>query len=194
MNDLKTEKGIQLIRTQLAELLSETVTASLSALTLEMDKEIITELKERIAALVFNEQVNDSQAVHYLAVWEEGCKEIAHLYMSPKIRELSGYSAEELGSIGYAGIVGRNILSFYRDKDHFEEKIIPVPVAKEKRKAGFLGNRNWEGFYKLKKKDGTDIWVIDKAVITQLRNNLKKNVICVSGGLLLETTPVLDSR
>ena len=94
MNDLKTEKGIHLIRTQLAELLAETVNRSLSALTLEMDKEIITELKERIAALVFNEQINDSQAVHYLAVWEEGCKEIAHLYMSPKIMELSGYSAE----------------------------------------------------------------------------------------------------
>ena len=194
MNDLKTEKGIQQVRVQLAELLAETVNRSFSTLALEIDTEITMELQERIAALVFNEQVNDSPAVQYLAVWEDGCKEITHLYMSPKIKELLGYSAEELGRIGYDSIVGSDILSFYRDQDHVEEKIIPIPIAKEKRKAGFLGNRNWEGFYTLKKKNGTDIWVIDKAVITKFRNNLKKNVICVSGGLLVETTHVLDGR
>ncbi len=194
MNDLKAESGIHQVRTQLAKLLAETVNRFLSKLTLEIDKEIITELEERIAALMFNEQVNDTPAVQYLAVWEDGCKEITHLYMSPKIKELLGYSAEELGRIGYDNIVGSDILSFYKDKDHVEEKIIPVPIAKEKRKAGFLGNRKWEGFYKLTKKDGTEIWVIDKAVIIKFRNNIKKNVICVSGGLLLETTHVLAGR
>lgn len=194
MNDLKIEKGIQQVRVQLAKVFAETVNRFLSALTLKVDKEIIAELQEKIATLMFSEQVNDLQVVQYLAVWEDGCKEITHLYMSPKIKELTGYTAGELGSIGYASIVGSDILSFYQDKGHFEEKIIPVHIAKEKRRAGFLGNRDWEGFYKLKKKDGTDIWVIDKAVITKFRNNLKKNVICVSGGLLLETTHILDGR
>jgi PAS domain-containing protein len=194
MNDLKNKKGVQHMREQLVEVFAETVNASLATLTLEIDEEILTELKERIAALVFAEQVNDSPAVQYLAVWEDGCKEITHLYMGPNIKELLGYSAEELGSIGYGSIVGADILSFYQDKDHVEEKIIPVPMAQEKRKEGFLGNRNWEGFYKLRKKNGKDIWVIDKAVITKFRNTLNKKVICVSGGLLLETTQVLEGR
>lgn len=194
MDDLKNKKGVQHMREQLTEVFAETVNASLATLTLEIDEEILTELKERIAALVFNEQVNDSPAVQYLAVWEDGCKEITHLYMNPNIKELLGYSAEELGSIGYASLVGADILSFYQDKDHVEEKMIPVPMAQEKRKAGFLGNRNWEGFYKLRKKNGKDIWVIDKSIITKFRNTLNKKVICVSGGLLLETTQVLEGR
>ena len=194
MNDPEIKKGLQQVRVQLVEVFAETVNASLSMLTFDIDEEILTELKERIAALVFSEQVNDSPAVQYLAVWEDGCKEIRHLYMSPNIKELLGYSAEELVSIGYASIVGTDILSFYQDKDHVQEKIIPVPVAQEKRKEGFLGNRNWEGYYKLRKKNGKDIWVIDKAVITKFRNTLNKKVICVSGGLLLETTQVLDGR
>ena len=194
MNDPEIKKGLQQVRVQLVEVFAETVNASLSMLTFDIDEEILTELKERIAALVFSEQVNDSPAVQYLAVWEDGCKEIRHLYMSPNIKELLGYSAEELGSIGYSSIVGTDILSFYKDKDHVQEKIIPVPVAQEKRKEGFLGNRNWEGYYKLRKKNGKDIWVIDKAVITKFRNTLNKKVICVSGGLLLETTQVLDGR
>jgi PAS domain-containing protein len=194
MNDLEIKKGLQQVRVQLVEVLTETVNASLATLTLEIDEEILTELKERIAALVFSEQVNDSPAVQYLAVWEDGCKEIRHLYMSPNIKELLGYSAEELGSIGYGSIVGADILSFYQDKDNVQEKIIPVSMAQEKRKEGFIGNRNWEGYYKLRKKSGKDIWVIDKAVITKFRNTLNKKVICVSGGLLLETTQVLDGR
>lgn len=194
MHDSTLIKGIQQVKTQLTALFDETVDAALSSLAIALDPEIILELKERIAALIFSEHVNDIPVTQYLALWEDGCDEITHLYMSPKIQEILGYTAEELARIGFGSIVGKEIMSFYRDRDHVEEKITPVPEAQARRTAGFLGNSNWEGIYKLRKKNGTDIWVVDKAVITQFRNTLKDNVVCISAGLLLETTDLLAGR
>ena len=59
---------------------------------------------------------------------------------------------------------------------------------------GFIGTRVWEGFYQVINKDGNKIWVIDRATITKYRNTRKDNVICVSGGVLLETTDILDKK
>jgi hypothetical protein len=122
-----------------------------------MDPEIDQQLRERIAAPIFDEAVNELPAVPYLAVWEGGAGEIAHAYMSPKIETLCGYSPRELAERGYINIVGDDIISFFRDED-------------------------------------TYAWVIDRSVITRFRNACRGNVICLSSGILLESTELLEKR
>lgn len=181
-------------RETLTELFDEKLTRNLSTLNIDMDEEIHQEMKERVAALMFDELVNDIPVVPYLAVWVDGSKEIAHLYMSPKIENLLGYSTEELKRIGFSNIVGDDIFSFYREKNRVEEKVSSVKEVQKKRERGFLGNRQWEGFYKVRRTDGRYVWVIDRSTITKFRNSIEDNIICLSGGILLETTELMDRR
>ncbi len=182
------------IRGRLAELFEEKIDDILSTLKMEIDQEILQELKERIGVLMLSEIVDDTPVTPYVSMWEEGRREIFHAYLSPRIQELLGYSVEEVRTIGYRNMVGEEILSYFKEENGIREKVIPTGDAMEKRKMGFLGNRVWEGYYKIEKKDGAFIWVIDKATITRYRNTKKHNIVCVSGGQLLETTGILDKR
>jgi len=135
-------EAAQKIRQDLATLFHPAIDSTLSAVKVEMDQEIEQEIRERIAASMFDELVNDVPMVPYLAVWEDGANKIAHAYMSPKIETITEYTPEELLQIGYINIVRGNIISFYREKSGVEENVNPIAVAQEKRVAGFLENRN----------------------------------------------------
>jgi len=37
-------------------------------------------------------------------------------------------------------------------------------------------------------------WVIDRSTNTRFRNTVKNNIICLSSGLLLETTELFEKR
>jgi len=178
----------------LTALFQPTIASSMSALKIEMDREIEQEIRERIAVLIFDEIVNDIPMVPYLAVWEDGANEIIHAYMSPKMEVLCDYTPEELQRIGYINIVRGDIISFYREESGVEERVNPIAEAKQKRVAGFLENKNWEGCYRIEKKGGTLAWVIDRSTITRFRNTVKNNIICLSSGILLETTELLEKR
>ncbi len=182
------------IRAELAELFEEKIEEMLSTLEMDVDQEIIRELKERIGVLMLSEIVDDAPVTPYVSMWEEGRREIFHAYLSPRIKKLSGYSVEEVRKIGYRNMVGEEILSYFKEENGIKENVTPTDDAMEKRKMGFLGNRVWEGYYKIERKDGAFIWVIDKATITRYRNTRKHNIVCVSGGHLLETTGILDKR
>jgi PAS domain-containing protein len=184
----------QIIRQDLAKLFQQTIEASMSALKIKMDQEIDQEIRERIAVLMFDEMVNAMPVVPYLAVWEDGAKDISHAYMSPKIEMLSGYTPHELSDIGYVTIVRGDILSYYRESTQIEEQVSGISEAQQKRVAGFLENRNWEGCYKVRKKDGRAAWVIDRSTITRFRNSIDNNLICLSNGILLESTELLERR
>ncbi len=182
------------MRAALAELFEEKIEAVLSTLEMDVDQEIIRELKERIGVLMLSEIVDDAPVTPYVSMWEEGRKEIFHAYLSPRFKELSGYSVEEVRTIGYRTMVGEEILSYFKEVNGIEEKVTPTDDAMEKRKMGFLGNRVWEGCYKIERKDGALIWVIDKATITRYRNTRKNNIIHLSAGHLLEATGIFDKR
>jgi PAS domain-containing protein len=184
----------QNIRMDLTTLFRAAIESSMSALKIEMDSEIEQEIRERIAVLIFDEIVNDMPMVPYLSVWEDGANEIIHAYMSPKVETLCDYTPEELQHIGYINIVRGDIISFYREESGVEESVKPISEAKEKRVAGFLENKNWEGCYRIEKKGGVSVWVIDRSTITRFRNTVKNNVICLSSGILLETTELLEKR
>jgi hypothetical protein len=184
----------QNIRMNLTALFKPAIANSMSALKIEMDQEIEQEIRERIAVLIFDEMVNDIPMVPYLAVWEDGANEIIHAYMSPKVESLCDYTPQELQRIGYINIVRGDIISFYREKSGIEENVDPISEAKQKRVAGFLENKNWEGCYRIEKKAGTPAWVIDRSTITRFRNTVKDNIICLSSGILLETTELLEKR
>lgn len=185
---------VQNIRINLTTLLHPAVESSLSTLKIRMDREIEQEIRERIAVLIFDEIVNDMPMVPYLAVWEDGANEIIHAYMSPKVEALCDYTPEELRRIGYIHIVRGDIISFYREESGVEESVNPISEAKQKRVAGFLENKNWEGCYKIEKKGGASVWVIDRSTITRFRNTVRNNIICLSSGILLETTELLEKR
>ena len=184
----------QTIRQELATLFQQAVSDSIAALKMALDPEIEQEIRERIAVLIFDELVNDMPMVPYLAVWADGSNEIAHAYMSPKIETLSGYTPGELLKVGYMHIVRGNIISFYRESTIVEEHVSDISEAQEKRAAGYLENRSWEGCYKVEKKDGAVAWVIDRSTITRFRNSVTNNVICLSNGILLESTELLERR
>jgi PAS domain-containing protein len=184
----------QNIRMDLTALFQSAIAESMSALGISMDREIEQEIRERIAVLIFDEIVNDMPMVPYLAVWEDGANEITHAYMSPKIEALCDYTPQELQRIGYIHIVRGDIISFYRERSGVEENVNPISEAKQKRVTGFLENKNWEGCYRIEKKDGKLAWVIDRSTITRFRNTVKNNIICLSAGILLETTELLEKR
>lgn len=194
MQDISVFEAAQFIRQDLVKLFQPTIESCTSTLKIRMDPEIGQEIRERIAAAIFDEMVNDIPMVPYLSVWEDGANEIAHAYMSPKIETLCGYTPEELLHIGYISIVRGDIISFYREESGVEEKVDPLREAQEKRVSGFLENRNWEGCYRIQKKSGAHAWVIDRATITRFRNTVSNNVVCLSGGILLETTELLERR
>ncbi|MDA8138651.1 MAG: hypothetical protein M0036_08350 [Desulfobacteraceae bacterium] len=187
-------EAAQRIQSELAEFFRPEIEAGMALIKMEMDPEIETEIRERIAVMMFDELVNDLPMVPYLAVWEDGNNEILHAYMSPKIEALCEYSPQELLKVGYINIVKGNIISFYRETSGVEEKITPVAEVKANRVAGFLENRNWEGCYRIEKKNGEQVWVIDRSAITRFRNSVNNNVICVSAGILLETTELFERR
>jgi hypothetical protein len=187
-------ESVQKIRQDLTALFHQAIDESLSVLKVTMDGEIEQEIRERIAVLMFDGMVNDMPMVPYLAVWEDGADDIVHAYMSPKIETLCEYTPRELQGIGYINIVRGDIISFYREISGVEEKVNPISEAREKRVAGFLENRNWEGCYKIEKKGGQPAWVIDRCTITRFRNTVKGNIICLSGGILQETTELLERR
>lgn len=184
----------QHLRIDLTMLFQQSIDDSLSALKIKMDWEIEQEIRERISVLIFDEIVNDMPMVPYLAVWEDGANEIVHAYMSPKIESLCEYTPRELKQTGFINIVRGDILSFYRENSSVEEKVNRLAEAKEKRVAGFLENRNWEGCYKIEKKGGQLAWVIDRSTITRFRNTINGKIICLSSGILLETTELLEKR
>lgn len=184
----------QQVRQALVEHYRAAIDAGMAAVHIDMDQEIDQEIRERIAVLMLDEAVNDLPAVPYIAVWEGGADEIAHAYMSPQIESLCGYSPQELATIGYINIVGGDILSFYRDEDTVEEKIDPLADAQKRRILGFMDNRHWEGCYKVKCKDGRFAWVIDRAAITRFRNTKRDAILCLSGGILMESTELLEKR
>jgi PAS domain-containing protein len=182
------------LRNDLSARFETAIDVGMSALRIIMDREIEQEIRERIAVLIFDEIVNDMPMVPYLALWEEGAKEIVHAYMSPKIEAISDYTPEEIQRMGFINMVRGDIISFYREKNSVEEKVNPIAEAKEKRMAGFLENKNWEGCYKIEKKNGQSAWVIDRSTITRFRNTVMNNIICLSSGILLETTELLEKR
>lgn len=194
MLDDSTFATAQKIRQDMAGLFQESIDRSMSGITIEMDSEIEQEIRERIAVLIFDELVNDMPMVPYLAVWEEGASYIAHAYMSPKIEALCEYTPDELCDVGYINIVGGDIISFYREDSGVEENVNAIAEAQEKRVAGLLENRNWEGCYRVRKKSGQHAWVIDRSTITRFRNTAKDNIICLSNGILMETTELLERR
>lgn len=182
------------IQRELATFYQQDIENSLAVLELEMDPEIVAEIREKIAVLMFDELVNDLPMVPYLAVWKDGANEIVHAYMSPKIENLCEYTPQELLAVGYINIVKGHIISFYREKTGVEEKVTPLAEVQARRVAGFLENRNWEGCYRIETKSGQQVWVIDRSVITRFRNTVKDNVICISAGILLETTELFERR
>lgn len=184
----------QTIRQDLAALLQQAVSDSMTALKMPLDAEVEQEIRERIAVLIFDEMVNDMPMVPYLAVWEEGSNAIVHAYMSPKIEALAGYTPAELLQVGFINIVRGNIISFFRESSTVEEQVSGISEAQEKRAAGLLENRHWEGCYKIAKKDDDIVWVIDRSTITRFRNSASENVICLSNGILLESTELLERR
>ena len=194
MHDISVFEAAQFLRQDLANLFQHTIESGLSQLKVPMDPEIHQEIRERIAVLMMDEMVNDMPLVAYLSVWEDGADQITHAYMSAKIEGLSGYTPQELSNIGYVNIVIGDIISFYREESGIEEKVNPIREMQEKRVAGYLDNKNWEGCYQVKKKNGTSAWVIDRATITRFRNTINNHIICLSSGILLETTELLERR
>ncbi len=181
----------QKIREDMTFLLRNTIDKSMAQVTLAMDEEIDQEIRQRIAALIFDEIVNEIPIVPYLAVWEDGSAAITHAYLSPKVESLCGYSPAELADIGFGNIVRGNVIRFYREESGQAEKFRLLAVARQKRINGFLDSRHWEGCYQIEKRNGQSAWVIDRATITRFRNTLNDKLVCLSSGILLETTELL---
>ncbi len=182
------------IRIDLATLFHDTIHENLAALKIELDWEIDQEIRERVAVLIFDELVNEMPVVPYLAVWEDGAADIVHVHMSPRIESVCGFTPRELQRIGFATVVRGDIISFYRDDRQVEETVDPVKDARQKRMGGFLESRNWEGVYRIEKKDGGMVWVIDRSTITRFRNTVGNSIVCLSSGILMETTELLERR
>ncbi|GEM_PF-2515772 len=194
MPDEMAQVAEQKIREDLTFLLRHTIEKSMAGIRLTMDEEIDQEIRQRIAVLVFDEMVNEIPIVPYLAVWEDGSAAITHAYMSPKVKDLCGYGPEELARTGYGSIVRGDIIRFYREQNGRAENVKSLTDARQKRISGFLDSRRWEGCYKIEKKDGRTAWVIDRATITRFRNTLNDRIICLSSGVLIETTELLDRK
>ena len=182
------------VRKELVWMFYPAIESNMKAIQIKIDKEIEEELRERMAATIFNEMVNDMPTVPYFAVWEDGADDIFHAYMSPKIETICQYTPGELMKIGYGRIVKGDIISYYREKSSVQENVSPISKAREKRISGFLENRNWEGCYKVEKKDGALVWIIDRSIITRFRNTLSGNILCLSGGTLLEASELFEKR
>ncbi len=190
--DLSFEKERK-IRGDLTLAFRQSIDNCMGKLRFSMDEEITQEIRERIAAFLIAELVNEMPVVPYLSVWQEGSAEIFHAYMSPKIKQLCGYSPSELAQIGYNNIVRGDIIRFFRQQDGTSEAEKSISEARQKRVTGFMDTRSWEGCYKIEKKNGQQAWVIDRATITRFRNIIKGNIICLSSGILLETTELIET-
>ena len=187
-------EGVEKARKDLAELFQNTIALSMSVVDMEMDEEIQREVRERVAVLLLDEMVNDMPVAPYLAIWEDEADEIYHAFMSPRIETICGYSPEELMDVGFKNIVNGDVISFYRGQNVVEKKVNPISELREKRVAGFLESRHWDGCYQIKHKGGKRVWVIDRCAITRFRNTVRGNILCLSGGILLETTELFHQR
>lgn len=174
------------------ELFGESIDPELAALAAEVDEEIIRLLAEKIAVLMLADQVNDQPQIAYISVWQSGKTDIAQVYLSPRIVDLLGYSAEEVREIRYANLAGDRIVSFFEDRHQLESKSTPRKTAEVERRDEFLGNRVWMGFYRVRQKDGGLVWVMDKAVLTKFINHKGDNVVYLSEGILLEAEAVME--
>ena len=144
--------------------------------------------------LMLLEKVNDNPDVSYITTWQSGRSEIVQVYMSSQIGKLLGYSPREIEEVPYRELVGDEIITYAREQRDFKEETVPWEEAREARKDEFLGSRQWEGFYRVKKKNGESIWVMDKSVLTRYINSEGNNVVYVSEGILLESTQLMASK
>jgi PAS domain-containing protein len=166
----------------------------LTPLKTEIDEEIIRLLTEKIAALMFHDRVNDNPDISYITIWQGGKSEINQVYMSPKIGKLLGYSPPEIEAVSFKELVGDEIITYVREQRDFKEETVPREEARAARREEYLGNRQWEGFYRIKKKNGDSIWVMDKSILTKYINAKGDNVVYVSEGILLESTQLMARK
>jgi hypothetical protein len=160
----------------------------------EIDEEIIQLLTRKIAVLMLRDRVSDHPDVSYITIWQGGQSEIIQVYMSPKIGKLLGYSSQELEEVPYSALVGDEIITYVEEQRDFKEETIPRDEARAARREEYLGNRQWEGFYQVRKKNGDSIWVLDKSVLTKYINSKGDNVVYVSEGILLESTQLMARK
>jgi hypothetical protein len=163
----------------------------LAGLIAEIDEEILQLLTQKISVLMLHDRVNDNPDVPYVTIWQSGQTGITQVYMSPKLSKLLGYSPSELGGISYGELVGDKIISYFEEQHEFREETLQKDAARTAREEEYLGNRQWEGFYQIKKKDGTFIWVMDRSTLTGYINTKRDNVVYVSEGILLESTEMM---
>lgn len=176
------------------DIFDDQIEPMLIPLKTEVDEEIIRLLTEKIAVLMLHDRVNDNPAVSYITVWQGGQSEIIQVYMSPQIGKLLGYSPQEIEMMPFRELVGDEIVTYVREQRDFKEETVPKEEAREARREEYLGSRQWEGFYQVKKKNSDSIWVMDKSVLTKYINSKGDNVVYVSEGILLESTQLMASK
>jgi len=173
------------------DIFDDQIEPMLTPLKTEIDEEIIRLLTEKIAVLMLHDRVNDNPDVSYITIWQGGQSEIIQVYMSPKIGKLLGYSPPEIEEVPYRELVGDEIITYVSEQRDFKEETVPREEARAARREEYLGSRQWEGFYRVKKKNGDSIWVMDKSILTKYINSKGDNVVYVSEGILLESTQLM---
>ena len=174
------------------KLFGDVIDGELARLAADIDAEIIRLLEEKIAVLMLADLVTDHPQIPYISIWQSGGTEITQVYLSPRIVDLLGYSAEEVLKVRYANLTGDRIVSFFEEQHHLESKSTPRETAEAERRQEFLGNRIWKGFYRVRRKDGNLVWVMDKAVLTKFVNQRGNNVVYLSEGILLEAEEMME--
>jgi hypothetical protein len=187
-----TPEAIRNVVADAVEIFGAALDRDLAALSAEIDEEIIQLLRDKIAILMLADQVNDNPEVPYISVWQSGKSEIEQIYLSPRVIDLLGYSAGEVKEIRYANLAGDRIVSFFENQHRLEGRTVARHKAEEDRREEYLGNRLWKGFYRVKKKNGGSVWVMDKAVLTKFVNEKGGNVVYASEGVLLEAEEIME--
>ena len=174
------------------EVFNDRIDQNMAVLASQVDEEIIRMLSEKISVLMLADLVNDTPEVPYISVWQGGQTAINQVYMSPKIVDLLGYTADEVKEIEFANLVGDQIVNCFEEEALYECRTVTKEKVAKDRKEEFLGNRLWKGFYRVKQKDGGPVWVMDKAALTKFVNEKGDNVVYVSEGILLEAGELMD--
>ena len=183
---------IRNVVTDAAGAFKDQIKRDLADLAETLDDEILQMLAEKMAVSMLADQVNDTPGVPYISVWQAGKGEISQIYISPRIIDLLDYSAEEVKKIRYANLAGDRIVNFYGEEQRFEGKTVQRRKARADREKEFLGNRVWKGFYRVRRRDGSSVWVMDKAVLTKFVNEKGNNVVYVSEGILLDAGEMME--
>ena len=92
-------ENIRKIVAETVEIFNDHIERDLSVLAAEVDEEIIRMLSEKMSVLMLADQVNDTPEVPYISVWQGGKADIYQVYLSPRVVDLLGYSAEEVKAI-----------------------------------------------------------------------------------------------